>query len=99
VERLFDQPGLSRVATLENMLSSDQIIEDKQEVFAIYDEVDAILEHRMLPSLFPASQTSQFQNGGNAEQAQAAVILAPHCMPKNVYEWADYFAAQPSALQ
>jgi hypothetical protein len=96
VERRFDQPGLSRMATLENMLSSDEISEDAHEVLAIYDDVDAnkfILERRMLPNLYAASQSQS----RNAERAQDAI--APQCMPKTVYEWANYFAAQLSTVR
>jgi hypothetical protein len=79
VERRFDQPGLSRMTTLENMLSSDEISEDAHEVLAIYDDVDAnkfILERRMLPNLYAASHSQS----RNAERAQDAI--APQCMPK-----------------
>jgi hypothetical protein len=41
VERRFDQPGLSRMATLESMLSSDEVSEGANEVLSIYDDIDA----------------------------------------------------------
>jgi hypothetical protein len=86
VERRFDQPRLLRMATLESMLSSDEVSEGANDrVLSIYDDVDASkfsLERRMLPN-----------------HLQHPNVNTAQCMPKHVYEWANYFAAQPSTVR
>ena len=97
VERRFDQPGLSRMAILESMLSSDEVSEGANEVLSIYDDIDASkfsLERRMLPNLCAASE----YQSRNAKRMQLANVITTQCMPKNAYEWANYFAAQPSTI-
>ena len=98
VERRFDQPGLSRMTTLESMLSSDEVSEGANEVLSIYDDIDASkfsLERRMLPNLLAASESQS----RNAERTQHANVITYSVYAKNVYEWANYFAAQPSTVR
>jgi hypothetical protein len=83
------------MVTLESMLSSDKVSERVNEVLSIYDDVDASkfsFERRMLPTLFAASKSQS----RNAERTHHANVITTQCMPKNMNDWANYFAAQPS---
>jgi len=89
VERRFDQPALSRLTTLENTLSTDEVSDDAREILAIYDDIDTdkfVLERRMSLNLF---------SGFNSQSTE----VVPHPMPMTVYEWANYFAAEQSTVR
>jgi hypothetical protein len=77
VERRFEQPGLSRMATLESMLSSDEVSEGANEGLSIHDDVDASrfsLERRM----FAASES----HSRNGERTQHAGVITTQCVSK-----------------
>ena len=86
IERRFDQPGLSQMVMLDNLLHNDTDApreEDIQAVTEIYDDIEQdklIRELRSLLDLFSAQ--------GNT----------PSC-PTTVYEWAKYFATQPATVR
>ena len=89
MERRFDQPALSRLTTLENTLSTDEVSDDAREILAIYDDIDTdkfVLERRMSLNLF---------SGFNSQSTE----VVPHPMPMTVYEWANYFAAEQSTVR
>lgn len=89
VQRRFDQPSLAHMSALENVLSNEETTDDDvRDVLDIYDDIDGnklLLERKMLVSLFATNATSSH----NSDDER----------PKSAYEWAEYFAAQPSTVR
>jgi hypothetical protein len=91
VQRRFDQPSLAHMSALENALSNEEATEDVLDIYNDIDRNKLLLERKMLVNLFALSaNSSQNSNDGRANDVHR---------PESVYEWAEYFAAQPSTVR